>query len=100
MTTDPVGGAELDGLDPGERLALDDVRGRAASGAALLGARGALIYALGIVANLALARLLVPRDFGLVALGTVLVVLGTYLAIGGLGAALIRREQSPERSSD
>jgi len=97
MTTDPAGGAELDGLDPGERLALDDVRGRAASGAALLGARGALIYALGIVANLALARLLVPRDFGLVALGTVLVVLGTYLAIGGLGAALIRRESAPTR---
>jgi O-antigen/teichoic acid export membrane protein len=73
------------------------VRSRAASGAAVLGARGALIYLVGIGANLLLARLLTPRDFGLVALGTVLVVLGTYLAEGGLGAALIRREQEPQR---
>lgn len=83
------------GADPVERLATAEVRDRAASGAALIGARAALVYALGIGANLVLARLLVPRDFGLVALGTVLVVVGGYLAEGGFGAALIRRDTPP-----
>ena len=38
-------------------------------GAAVLMARGALILVFGVGANIVLARLLVPRDFGLVALG-------------------------------
>jgi O-antigen/teichoic acid export membrane protein len=73
------------------------VRDRALGGAAVLGVRGAIVFALGLVANVALARLLVPRDFGLVALGSVLIVVGTYLTDGGLGAALIRREAPPQR---
>jgi O-antigen/teichoic acid export membrane protein len=73
------------------------VRERAAGGAAVLGTRGALVYALGIVANIALARLLTPRDFGIVALGSVLLVVGAYLTNGGLGAAFIRRGTPPER---
>jgi O-antigen/teichoic acid export membrane protein len=73
------------------------VRSRAATGAALLGARGTLIYVFGIGANLALARLLVPRDFGIVALGTVMVVIGSYVAGAGFGAALIQRDRPPER---
>jgi O-antigen/teichoic acid export membrane protein len=81
-----------------ERLGAGEVRDRAVGGAAVLGARGALVYALGIVANIALARLLVPRDFGLVALGSVLLVVGAYFTDGGLGAALIRREKPPERA--
>jgi O-antigen/teichoic acid export membrane protein len=85
------------GGDPLEQLGADEVRSRAAGGAALLGARGALIYAVGIVANLVLARLLVPRDFGVVALGTVLVVIGGYVADGGFGGALIQRERAPTR---
>jgi O-antigen/teichoic acid export membrane protein len=72
------------------------VRNRAATGAALLGARGALIYAFGIGANLVLARLLVPRDFGIVALGTVVTLIGAYVAGGGFGAALIQRERPPD----
>ena len=79
------------------QMGVDEVRSRAASGAALLGARGALIYLFGIGANLLLARLLVPRDFGLVALGTVILVFGGYLVEGGLGAALIRRAEPPKR---
>jgi O-antigen/teichoic acid export membrane protein len=80
-----------------DRLAAGEVRDRAAGGAALLGARGVLIYAFGIVANLALARLLTPRDFGVFALGMVAVVVGTMLAEGGFGAALIKREEPPHR---
>lgn len=81
-----------------EEIGARDVRARATAGAALLGARGLAVMVVGVVANLALARLLTPRDFGLVALGTVLVTLGGYLAEGGLGAALIRREEPPTRT--
>ncbi|HKP89366.1 MAG TPA: oligosaccharide flippase family protein [Thermoleophilaceae bacterium] len=81
-----------------EALRRDEVRDRAVGGAAVLGARGAVTFAIGIVANLALARLLVPRDFGVVALGSVLLIVGTYLMDGGLGAALIRRTEPPERA--
>ena len=79
----PLGGAEL--------------RQRATGGAALLTARAALILVLGVGANIALARLLSPREFGIVALGTAFIVLGNALAEGGLGAALIRREDEPSR---
>jgi O-antigen/teichoic acid export membrane protein len=85
------------GGDP-EPLGGDEVRARAASGAALLGGRGALIYAVGIGANLLLARLLVPEDFGLVTLGTVVLSVGLYVGEAGAGAALIRREPGPSRA--
>lgn len=80
-----------------EQLTRADVRRRATAGAAFLGGRAALILSVGVAANIVLARLLVPRDFGLVALGTVFVALGGSLAEGGLGAALIRRERPPSR---
>jgi O-antigen/teichoic acid export membrane protein len=98
MGADSTTRSSQEGGDPLELLAADDVRSRAASGAALLGARGVLIYTLGIGANLLLARLLVPKDFGVVTLGTVMVVVGATLAEGGFGAALIRRDTSPARS--
>lgn len=60
-------------------------------------ARGVFILGFGVAANIVLARLLAPRDFGLVALGTVLLVFGSFLSDGGLGAALLRRPQPPER---
>jgi O-antigen/teichoic acid export membrane protein len=62
-----------------------------------MGGRALLVLAFGVVANVLLARLLVPRDFGLVALGTVVLVFGGYLTEGGLGAALIRGAQPPTR---
>jgi O-antigen/teichoic acid export membrane protein len=74
-----------------------ELRRRAAGGAALLGGRAVLILCLGVGANILLARLLAPEDFGLVALGTSLILLGAHLAEGGLGAALIRRPEEPER---
>lgn len=78
-------------------MASAEVRDRAVGGAAVLGARGAVVLAVGLVANVALARLLAPRDFGVVALGSVLLVVGTYLTDAGLGATLIRREAAPRR---
>jgi O-antigen/teichoic acid export membrane protein len=78
-----------------DRLSPQEIRNRAAGGAALLVARGALILVLGVGANIVLARLLVPRDFGIVALGTVLLTVGSFLSDGGLGAGLIRRAEPP-----
>ncbi|HEV2811821.1 MAG TPA: oligosaccharide flippase family protein [Solirubrobacteraceae bacterium] len=90
MTTYP------DGADPAENLGTEEVRDRAAAGAGVLGMRSALVYALGIVANIALARLLTPRDFGVVALGSVLLVVGVQLTGAGMAGGLIRREEPPE----
>lgn len=84
-------GAPLEPLDAGE------VQRRAASGATLLGARGVLIHVLAVGSNLVLASLLVPRDFGLVALGSVLVAAGIHIGEVGIGAPLIRRKAQPER---
>lgn len=47
------------------------------------------------VGNLVLARLLTPRDFGVVAVGTTLLFLTTAFAEGGLGGGLVRRPQAP-----
>lgn len=78
-------------------LTAEDVRTRAAQGALLLGSREAAIRALGLVSNIVLARLLVPADFGLVALGATIVAFGSFLSDGGLGASLIRQRRPPER---
>jgi O-antigen/teichoic acid export membrane protein len=86
------------GKDARAPLDAEDILGRATAGAALLGARSGLIYVFGIGANLLLARLLVPRDFGLIALGTALLVAGGFLAEGGFGAALIGRPRPPARA--
>ena len=77
---------------------LEETRRRAVSGAAVLSARAALVLVLGLGANLALARLLAPRDFGLVALGSVFLVFATFLSDAGLGAGLIRRVEPPARA--
>jgi O-antigen/teichoic acid export membrane protein len=90
-------GRVREGEDAREPLGSDELRTRAVTGAVVLGGRAVLIYILGIGANLALARLLVPRDFGVVALGTVLLVVGGYFAEAGFGGALIQREQPPTR---
>ena len=90
-----------DGSQPGEVspevLTAAESGRRAAGGAALLMARGALILAVGLGANVALARMLDPRDFGLVAFGGVLLAFGTFFADGGLGSGLIRRPEAPSR---
>lgn len=83
---------------PADVLDADEVRRRAAGGAAALGVRNIVLLAAGVVANLILARLLTPADFGYVALGQTLALVGSYLASGGLGIALIGRREPPSRS--
>ncbi len=90
MSTDPGAIAE-------ERLSSAQVKGRAATGVAMLMGRGVAFQILGFLGNLVLARLLVPEDFGLVAIGFTVVNLGKFLAVGGLGYALVGRAEAPDR---
>lgn len=74
-----------------------EIRRRALLSAALVGARGIAIHIVAFVGNVALARLLVPREFGIVALGLALLSFAELLADGGLGAGLVRRQEPPSR---
>lgn len=74
-----------------------EVKSRASAGAVLLTGRGVGLQALGFVGNLALARLLVPEDFGIVAVGLTMLNVGRVLAGAGLGSALIARPDPPTR---
>ncbi|HET7489515.1 MAG TPA: oligosaccharide flippase family protein [Acidimicrobiales bacterium] len=67
-----------------------EVRRRATRGAILLGGRAVLVRGVGFFANIALARLLAPEDFGALAFGLTLVGVAGFLADAGTGAALIR----------
>ncbi len=78
-------------------LGRDEIRRRAASGVLAVAVRNVAVRGLGLLGTIVLARLLPPRDFGLLALGFTLVVFGHALASGGLGAELIRRERAPSR---
>ena len=75
-----------------------DVRHRAVRGAAILVSRGALIKMIGFGGNIVLARLLVPRDFGLVAFGSTIMFMTNFIGDGGMGAALLRRARAPTRT--
>jgi polysaccharide transporter, PST family len=79
-------------------MAAGEVKSRAAAGAVLVMGRGVAFQALGFLGNLALARLLVPEDFGIVAVGLAVVSVGQLLAGAGLGAALVAREQPPTKA--
>ena len=80
-----------------QEMAPADVARRALSGAALLGARGIVLRALAFVANIALARMLVPEQFGIVAFGTTFLTFAGFVSDAGLAAGLIRRPEQPER---
>lgn len=84
--------------DPdGDSLSNAEVRQRAAAGALLVAGRGAALQVLSFGGNLVLARLLLPRDFGLIAIGTAVITFGSLMATTGVGAALIRRPEPPQK---
>lgn len=74
-----------------------EIRQKAATGALLLGARSVALRLVGMAGNIVLARLLTPADFGVVAIGNVVITAGSTLTDGGLGAALIRGATLPSR---
>lgn len=73
------------------------IRRLAARGTALLGLRTAVVMTIGLGGNAVLARLLVPRDFGIVALAAGITLLAGVLADAGMAAGLVGRPQAPER---
>lgn len=97
MPTGRTGGPE-DELASEPELAPVDVRRRAGVGAVAVTARGVAINLLALGGGIVLARLLLPRDFGLVAVGATLVMLGMFFSDAGIGAALIRRAMEPSRA--
>jgi O-antigen/teichoic acid export membrane protein len=80
-----------EGLDAGQ------VRQRAARGVVTLSLRGLLTRLLALGANVVLARLLLPSDFGALAFGFTIVAFAGVLSSGGLGAALVRHKETPTR---
>jgi O-antigen/teichoic acid export membrane protein len=80
-----------------DRLSDGTVKRRAKSGIFFVGAWGAINLLVGFGGNLVLARLLTPRDFGIVAIGATLMMFTTSIADGGIGSGLIRREVAPDR---
>ncbi len=79
-------------------LPRDELSRRVSSGVFFVGAWGAVNLLVGFGGNVVLARLLVPADFGLVAIGATLMIFATTLSDGGLGSGLIRRPESPTRA--
>lgn len=76
-------------------LAATEVRRRAVAGVASFVLREVVLRVLGLLGNLVLARLLVPRDYGALAFGFTLIALASLFADGGLGPKLIQRAESP-----
>lgn len=73
-----------------------EIRTRAATGVAWVAGGNMVIKAMALLGNVALARLLVPSQFGLVAFGLTVLAFGEILSDGGLGAGLIRRKTPPK----
>ncbi len=81
-----------------ERMSAQEVRQRAVAGAAIDLLRGFGVRVLGLVGGLVLARLLTPNDLGMVAFGGTFLTFASFVADGGIGTALIRRVEPPERA--
>ena len=80
-----------------ELLAEGVVKRRVTSGVFFIGSWGVVNLVVGFFGSIVLARMLLPRDFGIVAIGATLMMFTTSLADGGLGSGLIRREDPPTR---
>jgi O-antigen/teichoic acid export membrane protein len=72
-----------------------EVRRRASAGVFFIASSSLAGLVIGFAGNLILARLLVPSDFGMVAVGATVLLLGGALAEGGLGIGMIRRAEDP-----
>ncbi|AZP21710.1 hypothetical protein EJC51_39900 [Streptomyces aquilus] len=83
--------------EPQEQVDLTraELADRANAGVIVVATRGALIMLLALAGNIVVARLLDPRDFGVVAIGMSFVLFAGMLSQGGLGIGLIRRAEPP-----
>ena len=76
---------------------ITDIRRLASAGVAAVGLRQIAIRAIGLAGTVVLARLLLPRDFGAVAIGLTLTSVFAFVGDAGIGAGLIRRPEAPSR---
>lgn len=98
LALESTGASPDDSPDEQEILSAETVKDRALHGVIVLVSRGVAARAIGFVAGLVLARLLTPRDFGVVAFGTAVLTFGSFIADAGLGAGFIRREEAPTKA--
>lgn len=80
-----------------DALSRTELRRRASAGMFISASWGLLNLVFGFFGNLVLARLLLPRDFGLVAVGMTFVAFATAVSDGGLGGGFLRRPETPRR---
>jgi O-antigen/teichoic acid export membrane protein len=80
-----------------DQLHAGEVRTRAVAGAVVDLTRGGGMAVIALIGTAVLAHMLTPRDFGLIAFGATLTMVAGFLANGGMGAALIRRAEQPDR---
>ena len=76
-------------------LPRDEVRRRSLAGIFYLTSSSFVNLFIGFFASLALARMLTPSDFGVLAVGLTALLIGGALSDGGLGAAMVRRAERP-----
>jgi len=74
------------------------VRRLAATALAAVGLRQLAIRVIALGGTIVLARLMLPHDFGAVAIGTTVVAVFGFAADSGIGAGLIRGPRAPERA--
>lgn len=86
---------QLGAAETAAPMVASEIRRKAALGAIWLGSRGVGVRVFGLAGNVVLARLLVPSEFGTVAVGLALLTFGLLVFDGGLGASLIRRAENP-----
>jgi O-antigen/teichoic acid export membrane protein len=78
-------------------LSRSELSVRASRGVMIVMAWGLTSLALGFVGNVILARLLEPADFGIFAIGSVVLLVTYGLSEAGLGPGMIRRPEAPTR---
>jgi O-antigen/teichoic acid export membrane protein len=78
-------------------LSVPDVKAKAVRGVVTVGVRGLAIRGIGMVSNVVLARLLLPSDFGVLALGFTCIAVAGFITSGGIGAHFIRAPEPPSR---
>lgn len=74
-----------------------EIRSRALRGVVSVAFRGVGIRLLGLLGYLVTARLLTPKDFGVAALGLSITATAHFIADAGIGAALLRSPDPPDR---
>jgi len=79
---------------------MDSIKGRLTRGAVWIGATRALMNLVGFVSTIALARLLSPDDFGLVALATTILAIASSVTELSLASALVHHADPTEAHFD